>query len=118
MVAWSDHTMMKMLWSGLMALGLLIGCGAASAQTSATFDKSDCGQWVNQNSESRKEWLLAFLSGMNTTWRYVRGDNPLAKLNSAEQAIAWVDNYCRKYPRGSVADGAAYLFFDLVGRKN
>ncbi len=106
------------LWSGLMALALLIGGDAASAQTYAIFDKSDCGQWVNQNSELRKERLLAFLDGMNTTWRYVRGDNPLAKLNSADQAFAWMDNYCKVHPRGTVADGAAYLFFDLVGRKN
>ncbi|MGE5336801.1 MAG: hypothetical protein ACM3PU_03175 [Gemmatimonadota bacterium] len=110
--------MNDMLWSGLLALALMVGGEAASAATYVIVDQTNCDQWSNQNGEVRKERLLAFLSGMNTTWRYVRGDNPLAKLGSAEQAFSWMDSYCKAHPRGTVADGAAYLFFDLVGRKN
>lgn len=114
--------MNKFLRIALLGIALLMASGTVSAQASSTFSRfgmSDCGQWLEKKNETRKAWLLGYLSGQNVLWA-MRAEadklprDPLGKLNSASQAFVWIDNYCRKFPLKTVADGADLLFIELA----
>ena len=73
----------------------------------------DCGQWFVKK-EVAKAWLLGYLSGINA----MLGDDkkkydPLDKLNSAEQAFLWMDNYCKRNPLNTITTGALDLYLEL-----
>ncbi len=80
------------------------------------FGVPDCGQWVKENTQPRKAWLLGFMSGMNSV--HMKGisspADPLDKLNTANQMFLWMDNYCKNNPLDSVADGAFALYLELA----
>lgn len=102
-----------------IALGLLLMASllSAQAQTVTTFGVPDCGQWLKQNSAVRKAWLMGFLTGQSAAWdRFGQKGDPLGKLNSAEQAYVWMDNYCKTNPLNSVAEGGYELFSELIAR--
>ena len=105
--------MRKNIYALLATVGFLLISEPALAIV--VFGGSDCGQWVNQQSEFRKTWLLGFLSGLNSGvvgTAGIKGD-PLDKLNSADQAYVWMDNYCRANPLKKVSDGAHTLYREL-----
>ncbi len=80
----------------------------------ANFGVSDCGQWV-ANSKSNfaiRTWLVGFMSGLNAGIATSTND-PLDKINSAEQIFLWMDNFCQKNPLKTVADGGNALYFEL-----
>jgi hypothetical protein len=86
------------------------------AQASTTWGASDCGEWVNQSkvSPSMRTWLYGFMTGLGAM-NELNGskDDPLKKLNSADQITVWMDNFCQKNPLKTVAGGGVTLFYEL-----
>ena len=80
-----------------------------------TFGAVDCGEWTQANSNTNKAWLLGYLSGINFDFK--AHENALGQLNSAAQAIGWMDNYCRANPLRQVIEGAHLLMDDLSTNK-
>lgn len=98
----------------------LVGClTSASAQTTASFGVSDCGQWLANKSPNRRAWLLGYLTGFNRahTLAGQKPLDPLDALNSAEQAYVWMDNWCRSNPLKTVEEGGLALFIELMKKK-
>ena len=113
---------MKTLLHAVVVMTFLLVGETASAQNLnlKIFGSSDCGQWLNQPTSSRKACLVGFLSGQNATFNMVKDDrvkDPLERLNSAEQAFVWMDNYCRANPLKRVDEGAQVLFVELLNQK-
>ena len=108
---------MKPLLRAVAVMAFLLVSETALAQT--TIGVSDCGQWINQQNVARKAWLLGFLTGLDVMWtRWSMNTmktivHPLDKLNSAEQAYVWMDNYCRANPLENVGNGGVLLFIEL-----
>jgi hypothetical protein len=50
---------------------------------------------------------------MNVMRSVLKNENPLNELSSMDQAYAWMDNFCIKYPLQTVAQGAGVLFIEL-----
>lgn len=86
-----------------------------TASAVSAFGIPDCGEWVQQQTQSRKSWLLGFISGLGSALHGRLGykDDPLSNLNSADQAYLWMANYCRANPLKTVMDGAHDLFNEL-----
>ena len=97
---------MKRLMRVVIA-AVLVACVAPSFAGFRTFGDYDCGQWFK--APQAKTWLLGYLTGMNGAL----ADNdfdPLAQLNSPEQAFMWMDNYCKANPLKRVSDGGDELY--------
>lgn len=94
-----------------MAMAVLVTSGAAHAQVS--FGDYDCGQWFTAaRRPPAQAWLMGYLSGMNEA-NAGTAKEVLHKLNSADQAFLWVDNYCKANPLQSVSDAAKALYKEL-----
>jgi len=116
--------MRKNIYALLVAMVFLMLSEGAMAQANINFTmfgSPDCGQWLNQKNTTHKTWLLGFLSGQNRVWLFwsrqtVKGElsDPLDKLNSADQAFLWMDNYCRANPLKLVSNGGIDLFTELL----
>jgi hypothetical protein len=76
--------------------------------------KYDCGEWFT--SALARYWLGGYLSGLNAANLYP-GKDPLDKLNSSDQMILWMDNYCKANPLRSVGEGANALYLELARTK-
>lgn len=79
------------------------------------FGNHDCGQWVNSKTETRKSWLIGFMSGMSLSTHY---SNPsfgdwLGKANSVDQMFVFVDNFCQKNPLNKLESAAVELYLEL-----
>jgi len=82
-----------------------------------TLGASDCGQWVNESKStpSMRAWLLGFMSGLNAMHELTnKPDDPMTKINSAQQVYVWMDNFCQKNPLKSVSSGGIDLFIELM----
>ena len=79
------------------------------------FGVPDCGEWINQASNPKKGWLLGYMSGLNTLHdvENLKSEDPLKKLNSADQIFLWMDNYCKTNPLKNVGLGGWELFKEL-----
>jgi hypothetical protein len=86
-----------------------------SAQSQTVFGAPDCGGWIKQGSNPQKGWLLGYMSGLNVIHdvESLKPVDPLSKLNSADQAFLWMDNYCKTNPLKNVSDGGWELFKEL-----
>lgn len=86
-----------------------------STQSQTVFGAPDCGEWVAQASNSKKGWLLGYMSGLNVMHdvQNLKPESPLGKLNSADQSFLWMDNYCKTNPLKTVVDGGWELFKEL-----
>lgn len=104
--------------NGIFAL-LILAMPTIGYAANTSFGTPDCGQWVKTARPSERAWLLGYLSGMNTVWdgEGNKPADPLGKLNSADQAYLWMDNYCKANPLKNVSTGAVDLFFELVKKK-
>jgi hypothetical protein len=102
----------------LAALCCLTACVCTSsfATQSTVFGAPDCGTWVQNQSFLYRAWLLGFMSGKNNIWMGTPAD-PLQSIQSGQQIILWMDNYCRAHPLDNVVDGANALWHELVNRK-
>ena len=99
----------------LLALSFvsLIFVQTASAYT--TYGEPDCGQWVTSKSETRKAWLIGYVSGLSAMHELNgKNNNPLGKISSPQQIYVWIDNYCQKNPLKTVGDGGIELFIELM----
>ena len=101
---------MRLILGLLFFAVTLVGPSHAKGQT--MFGSPDCGQWLADRASHQKSWLLGFLSGLNVAIAEKNFD-PLDRLNSADQAFAWMDNYCRNNPLKLVSAGAAKLYEEL-----
>lgn len=91
-----------------------------NAQRATTFGKPDCGQWKTDQKTLTQIWLLGYLSGLNYMWSEMgeKPADPLSALGSADQAFAWMDNYCRDSPLETINTGAVALLRELAKRKS
>ena len=112
-------TMFRVL---LIGTAMLLVSQTAVAQQYRTIGAPDCGRWLNQPADWHKSWLLGFLSGQNAIFFALadpkRWKDRLEKLRSTDQAIIWMDNYCRANPLNSVADGGIDLGLELSKMSN
>ncbi|SOZ37014.1 hypothetical protein [Cupriavidus neocaledonicus] len=106
-----------------------IGCSAlvfamltttGHAENVSVLGAVDCGMWVKTRGDSlsgslHQAWLFGFLSGANAAIGSSYGD-PLHGISS-DQAVVWVDNYCRNNPLSKLADAGSTLYRELVARK-
>lgn len=99
--------------SMLVFLVCMTSSMGALAQTG--FGGSDCGEWVRTPTEGKRQWLLGYMSGLSTM-HYLnrRNDDPLDKINSADQIYVWMDNYCKANPLKTVRTGGQELFIELM----
>ena len=89
----------------------------------AIFGGSDCGQWVSSKIDTRKAWVLGFMSGMSMGTYYfatpadrkANGDW-LDKVNSADQIFIFIDNYCQKNPLKRVESAGFALYLELISK--
>ena len=86
----------------------------------ATFGGSDCGQWVNRRDSAMfkvavESWFAGYMSGTNSMYvAYSKRADALNKVDSLDQMILWMDNYCNKNPLNRVTTGALELFLELA----
>lgn len=86
-----------------------------NAYAVVAFGGSDCGEWIRSPSESKRHWLSGYMSGLNTMHYFNDNkDDPLNKINSAQQIFLWMDNYCKANPLKRVSDGGETLFIELM----
>jgi hypothetical protein len=95
---------------------LFLACNLGQSVFSQTmFGDVDCGVWLNKKRMPDRAWVLGYLSGLNTMHELNgNSNNPLSKVNSAEQIYVWMDNYCQKNPLNTVGDGGFQLFIELM----
>jgi hypothetical protein len=108
-----------------IALSALALSSAAIAQKD--FGNTDCGTFIQHRADpmspdnaADSRWVAGYLSGMNAAWSVRAAESqkdPLRDLQSMEQAISWLENYCRTNGRGTIRSGATDLFYDLVDRR-
>lgn len=82
------------------------------AHAITTFGGQDCGQWI---ANPNKIWLAGFLSGLNVSVAKNLYD-PLNQLGSLDQAVLWIDKYCRANPLNRATGAATLLFIELEDR--
>jgi hypothetical protein len=91
----------------LLSQSLSYGAGVAS------FGDYDCGQWFTRK-EVARGWLLGYLSGINHVLADdKKGFDPLNKLNSADQAYLWIENYCKANPLKQLSAAGSLLYLEL-----
>ena len=96
-----------------LVLGVAMPAGAVRV-----FGVYDCGHWRNNAyRDLAQTWVMGYMSGLNAAYAPRSGTDPLEKLNSSEQVIAWMDNYCSANPLSSVSDGAYLLYYTLTNKK-
>lgn len=79
------------------------------------FGPKDCGEWVKSPTEGKRQWMLGFMTGLSAMHHLNKNnDDPLDKINSADQIFLWMDNYCKNNPLKNTADGGSELFLNLM----
>jgi hypothetical protein len=76
--------------------------------------QTDCGTWIKINRPADRGWILGYLSGINTN---KNNQDILRKLDSAEQAILFVDNYCRNNPLENTSSAVWQLMIELAKKQ-
>ena len=85
----------------------------------AVFGGSDCGQWANRRDSAISKtaaelWLAGYMSGINSMYvTYSKRADALNKVDSLEQMVLWMDNYCNKNPLSNISIGGFELFREL-----
>ena len=97
----------------ILIIILLLGNSTlATADPKTYWGDYDCAEWFKKKTFA-KPWLLGFLTGNNLS----QPIDYLKKLNSAEQAFLWMDNYCQKTPLSTVGEGGVELYLELMIKK-
>lgn len=110
--------MMKLLLAGLIATGMCAASGVQAATGDYTvIGVPDCGAWIKEPSREDKKWLVGYLTARNLDNAIETKTNVLEKLDSAQQAFLWMDNWCKKNPLEDVGTGASTLFYELMLKK-
>jgi hypothetical protein len=95
-------------------LVLMQGANAQQATVTSIGDY-DCGEWFTKKQPART-WLLGYLSGLAAGDSQAKVD-VLDRLNSADQAYFWMDNYCKANPLKNISSGAIQLYFEVEGKR-
>ena len=106
---------MKTLIRIIVAAAICMATQSSLAQVTV-FGVPDCGQWLKGSHVTKQQhiaWLLGYLSGINGTVFSLRKEAPLNALSSGEQAMAWMDNYCKANPLSDLYDGGGKLLSEL-----
>jgi len=122
--------MLKVLLTTLLALSVSghsvaqDNAGTPSEQSyyTTSFGVPDCGQWIKKSRPGSDVWLMGYLSGLNKMFNSLSvkpnpAYDPLSELSSADQAFAWMDNWCRENPLKGVDEGALMLHTTLLAQK-
>lgn len=85
----------------------------------AVFGNFDCAQWINSKTETRKAWVLGYMSGMSMATTFIGTDKNkhgdwLDKVNSADQIFLVLDNYCQKNPLRKIESAGFALYLELI----
>jgi hypothetical protein len=108
-----------------VGVGLVIAClsGAASAQSRAgatilASESDNCEAWVANHTPTRRYWVLGYLSGLNAAWggSYRSPADVLARIDSEEQIILWMNNHCKNHPLDSLQKSAHQFYRELATR--
>ena len=105
-----------------LVLLLLACCLAQPAFGQVYFGSTDCGQWMKRtnsamSNNAAESWLAGYMSGLNTMyWVENKKSDPLNKVNSLDQMVLWMDNYCNKNPLNRVSQGGFDLFVELMDK--
>lgn len=98
----------------IVTILLIIGA-FSNASAQAGFGGADCGEWVRSPSDPKRHWLLGYMSGLSKMHFFNgKDDDPLDKINSAQQIFLWMDNYCKRNPLKNVRNGGDDLFLELM----
>ena len=101
----------RSLLVGSIALTL---CNFATAQPS----RLDCASWLKRDASKAvlESWLMGYMTGLRDMWsaQNRKPVNPLSQLNSTDQAVLWVDNYCKANPLDGPDLAGMKLFFELA----
>jgi hypothetical protein len=101
------------------ALACLFAGTSAYAQT--IFGGYDCGQWTHRpKNHPMESWVAGYISGLNSMHALsgLKPNDPLDELNSLDQAIVWMDNFCKANPLRKVDGAALALFGELKTRRS
>lgn len=82
------------------------------AHAFTVFGGQDCGQWI---ANPNKTWVAGYLSGLNSAV-VKKSYDPLDQLGSLDQAVLWIDNYCKANPLDRTIKAANLLFMELEDR--
>jgi hypothetical protein len=98
----------------IVAVAACASCPALGAPFTA-FGAPDCGQWASNPTQTRKAWLLGFMSGLSGQYMSLlpHAKDPLDRVSSAEQIFVWMDNYFKGNPLSRVEKGGLELFEEL-----
>jgi hypothetical protein len=110
---------MKTLTVKKLSIAIVVSVFLIQPSFGATiFGEADCGQWIAKDptfSASDRAWLLGYMSGLSVLYeKEGKKGNPLKKINSSDQIVVWMDNYCQKNPLRSVASGGHELFEEII----
>ena len=100
--------------SAVLALAMLTGITAASAQT--LFANPRCDKWIALEKPDKVMLLNAIIAPLNMA--YVTRVKPAVdiflKLDSVEPALVFVDDYCTTHPENQAIEGMMFYHAQLV----
>lgn len=84
-----------------------------------TIGNSTCADWFDPiRRPHATTWLMGYLSGMNAMYHSAGTQlDPLVELQSPDQAMLWLDNWCRAHPLEMMSTGVQGLFKELTIRQ-
>lgn len=106
--------------AGLVAAAL--SCAALpQSRPGATIlaaESDNCEAWVANHTPARRYWVFGYLSGLNTAWggSYRSSADLLAKIDSEQQVLVWMDNYCKSHPADTLQKSAHQFYRELATR--
>ncbi len=103
-----------------LVLLLLACCLAQPVFGQVSYGSRDCGQWIKRTDSATtknavESWFAGYMSGINMMYvTYSKREDALNKVDSLDQMILWMDNYCNKNPLNRASTGALELFLELA----
>jgi len=90
-----------------------VAIGGAGSDACSTWmaDRSPAPPLTQAISQSRVQWILGFLSGVNLFGQ--RSGELKGGVDDPKGALLWIDNYCGAHPTDPLFAAAAALVFDL-----
>lgn len=103
-----------------LVLLLLACCLAQPVFGQISYGSRDCGQWIKRMDSATtknavESWFAGYMSGINMMYvTYSKREDALNKVDSLDQMILWMDNYCNKNHLNRASTGALELFLELA----
>ena len=113
--------MTPFFWIHWRIIGLVLLMASTPFEVNATSLLGDypCIDWGSMERAAKKTWINSFLAPLSLAFKSVQVDkrdlyNPDSR--SADDAVAYVDNYCSLHTVNVAADGAGAYFKLLIGQ--